>query len=490
MRNFVSHRQHQYRPKLTQKILKNLYILLFINILAINILNAQSIKTDSNYVLNINDLYQIILDEHPLSQKARLLPKQAQNMLMMAKGGFDPTVAADFSSKTFKDKNYWTYRDAYLKIPTWIGADLKLAFEDNGGDLLDGSNQTPNSGLNYVGFAIPLGRGLVIDQRRAALKQARFFENQSEAEQNADLNKLLLQATKDYSAWYVAYQSFVFLDDAYNLASQRDEFVRQRVLLGDAAPIDSVEAVLATQQRLLERNTVLLDLENRRLMVSNYLWADDVPLQIQSNVVPIRNIENLGLIAQDSLQRAIDFAQRFHPNIEKINFKGKILDIDRRLAREMLKPEINIDAGILQQNSAFSVGIDRGFIADNYKIGASVYIPIFLRKERGKLGLSQLKVIDNGLDFIFEQQLIGNEVRMAYNQIKNLEQQLALSQVMVSNYTILRDGEKTRFDNGESSVFLINAREAKLVEARIKNADIESKLIKAVAEWRFSIGLF
>ena len=94
------------------------------------------------------------------------------------------------------------------------------------------------------------------------------------------------------------------------------------------------------------------------------------------------------------------------------------------------------------------------------------------------------------MELSFGYQTIQNDLRMAFEQIKTLETQLQLAQRMISNYETLRNGEKIRFDNGESSVFLINAREAKLLEAEVKYAELQGKLQKAIAEWRFALGGF
>ena len=39
----------------------------------------------------------------------------------------------------------------------------------------------------------------------------------------------------------------------------------------------------------------------------------------------------------------------------------------------------------------------------------------------------------------------------------------------------MRQSEQTRFENGESSVFLLNTREAVLVSTRLKLAELQAK---------------
>ena len=49
-------------------------------------------------------------------------------------------------------------------------------------------------------------------------------------------------------------------------------------------------------------------------------------------------------------------------------------------------------------------------------------------------------------------------------------------------------GEQVRFDNGESSVFLLNAREAGLVTARVKLAELQAKYAQTQATLRWAAG--
>ena len=52
----------------------------------------------------------------------------------------------------------------------------------------------------------------------------------------------------------------------------------------------------------------------------------------------------------------------------------------------------------------------------------------------------------------------------------------------------LRNGEQIRFENGESSVFLLNSREASLVSARVKLAELQAKYAQTQATLRWAAG--
>ena len=57
--------------------------------------------------------------------------------------------------------------------------------------------------------------------------------------------------------------------------------------------------------------------------------------------------------------------------------------------------------------------------------------------------------------------------------------QVRLGAEMVVNNERLLSGENQRFSAGESSLFLVNAREVPLIDARIRQVDLEARLRKA-----------
>lgn len=70
---------------------------------------------------------------------------------------------------------------------------------------------------------------------------------------------------------------------------------------------------------------------------------------------------------------------------------------------------------------------------------------------------------------------VQTTVRTVANAWKALRAQLQLQKQVGQNAERVRQSEQTRFENGESSVFLLNTREAALVSARLKLAELQAK---------------
>ena len=83
----------------------------------------------------------------------------------------------------------------------------------------------------------------------------------------------------------------------------------------------------------------------------------------------------------------------------------------------------------------------------------------------------------------------SNKIEQYKNELKVLEQQTLLFSQLVKNYDALLTAEKRNFDAGESSLFLVNAREMALIDAQTKQIEIQAKFNKAKAGVLWAIGV-
>ncbi|MEJ2004051.1 MAG: TolC family protein, partial [Cyclobacteriaceae bacterium] len=114
---------------------------------------------------------------------------------------------------------------------------------------------------------------------------------------------------------------------------------------------------------------------------------------------------------QELLLQLVDLARTNHPDLQKLRLKNESLIVERSLARENLKPRIDLKYHFLNQPVA-PEGWNSDFTwQDNYRVGVDFEFPIFLRKERGKLGLTNIKIWDNALQQDFAERQIINDIK-------------------------------------------------------------------------------
>ena len=445
---------------------------------------------DPAEVLTLLEFHRLILQHHPVASQAALLTEQARQELRMARGAFDPEVSSKLYRKEYNGKEYYNLWSNTLRIPTWFGPAFVAGYEQTEGQYLNPEERTPDRGLSYAGISVPLGQGLLIDERRAIIRQASLMQGIAEAERVKLINKLLLQATKDYWDWLLYFREMQLYQEALELADFRLKGVRIRVQEGDLAAIDTVEALVAVQDRLVMLQQAQLAYNNSRLMVATHLWGPEmVPLELQEKVFPALLGSELTALPEDSVQQLLVIAKANHPELRKLSLKGQQLEVEQRFAANKLLPKLNAEYNVLQSDFYLNSDVlERQHMGANYKLGVSFSMPLFLREARGKLQLTRAKQQANSLELIQTTREIENNLLAAFNEWQALEEQIILLERMVENAEALRNGEVIRFQNGESSLFLVNAREVKLMEAQLKLYALRTKYAKAKTLLYWSAG--
>lgn len=450
-------------------------------------------QTDTAKVFSYRDYYDLVLKNHPVLRQANSLSDQAKGELLMAKGGFDPKLDVNFDRKYFENKTYFNFWDNQLKVPLyWGGIDLKAGFERNIGDVLGTDIRTPIDGLSYVGLNVPVLQRFVIDERRATLQNARIFQNIAEAERIKMINKLVLTAAKEYWDWYFAYRNQLLIKEFYELADQRFQLVSKRVVQGDLPAIDTADAQVTLLDRRVMFEQATVDLQNARLRLSNHLWdANGAPLELPEMAVP--QLSAGQVIDAAALANLLEAARLRHPEIRKLDLKAEQLNVDERLGREMLKPRFDIGISSLNYMHRHLTGLripDTGTFPPFYKLNVDFSLPLLFRKERGKLEVIRVKQFQNTLELQQLRRDINNDVQAAYNDVKNLEGQIIQQQIAVQRQAQVLRAEEQRFSIGESQLFLVNQREAKLNELSVKLESMKAKYEKAKATLLFAAGTF
>ena len=460
----------------TQKYL----LVLMIGVLGSQPLYSQALGQD---VLTPEDFIKQIRLYHPIAKQADIQVKIANAELLIARGGFDPFVNVDANRKTFDGKNYYNYNNPELKIPTPVGIDIKTGLESNGGNFL---NEEATAGrTSYLGLDIPLAKGLMMDKRRAVLQQAKIFRSQSEQERLAILNDLLFNAYTSYWEWAGAFQLYNIYGKFVDVANNRLRLVRIAYNNGDRAAIDTIEAFTQVQNYQLQQSEALLQLNDTRIELSNYLWmANDTPYQLALQYAP-DTIQFVINIAPQELDALVQLSAQQNPLIKTYQFKLNSLEVERKLKFQSLLPTLNLNANLLNRDYYVLKGVDALLLQNNYKWGIQFKLPLFLREGRGEYRKTQLKIKETDLEFTRKRWQIENKIRSYYNENILLQQQLQTTQSMYNNYFSLLRNEELKFNQGESSLFLINTRETKVLELLQKQVELRIKYFKSryAIEW-------
>lgn len=408
---------------------------------------------------------------HPVARQANLLAGMGAARLQESRGGFDPKIEVDYGSKEYQGKTYYDRLNAAFKIPTWYGVEFKGQFEQNEGDYLNPSEVIPSDGLYSAGVSLSLAKGLWTNERMAALRKARFFEQQTKAERDLLLNQIIFDASQAYFVWVQAYLDELVYRRFLDNANIRLNGIRQSARSGEIAAIDTVEARIALDNRKLSLEQARVRLRDAALNLSNFLWGEnDTPLELRETVKPEDkpNVE-AGLALPEFSVDLVDLEN--HPKLRALEYKIRGLEVDKRLKVNQLLPEINLEYNFLTETP------DRiaAFETQQYKGGLTFKMPLFLRKERGALRIAQFKLQDARLEFDNTSIGIRNKVASLRFELSSFDKQNLLIRDVVLNYERLLQAEERKFGFGESSLFLLNSRERALIDARLKANEVQYK---------------
>lgn len=414
---------------------------------------------------------------HPLVKRANLEVSKAQAGLMAARGAFDPKIEVDFDKKQFKGKEYYSLLNSSFKIPTWYGIEVKAAFDNSEGLYVNPQNVTPNSGLTSLGLSVPVGQGLFINQRMADLRAARLQVQLGQAERKLRAAEVLYNAAVAYFNWKKAFDEAELYQNYLGAARERYNGVSGLIALGDKPAIDSVETGITVRNRQLGLMEASLKLTKARLEMENFLWVEDVPVALADGIFPEKALAESVKETLRTNSLAAATATDEHPKLQSLQNKLAILEVERRLKANMLLPRLDLSYNYLSEPSYID-----NYRFEDYKIGVNFSFPLFLRKERGSLGLAKLKLQDTQLELDFERVRLNNKISAQQTEIESLTQQQAVIDRLVEDYTTMVRSEERLFSFGESSVFLINSRENSLISARLQQIANQNRYFISNAE--------
>ena len=430
--------------------------------------------------ITLNDFLKLVKENHPIAKAAVLTNSSGIWEVLQSKGAFDPVLNFNGNQKKFKGNDYFTYSQTQLKIPVFYGFDIKTGYERNYGNFLDNESITPNSGLTNIGIQLSLFDVLLTDERRYQYRTAKINALQLKNEGNKILSKLLYDASKEYAEWFLTYSYNLVRINALTLAEERFKNTRSRFLGGDLPSIDTIDAYSELQKRQIELAQSRFELNIKRLKVSIFLWKDSIPYNLSESAIP----------SQTKAKKIDLSADSTNPEIIKINLKINQLKLDQKIAFRSFFPDINLGYNLLYQSDKLKSPFEDNYAGNNYKMMGGIYFPILMRKSRGKYNLvdnknkvailelkDALRTLQNNLDINKKEEIYLNS--QLESQLQNID-----------IFNQLVNAERKRYLIGESTVFLMNARELKFIESKYKLIDFQAKLLKNWSEYYYLAGRF
>ncbi|MEJ5050398.1 TolC family protein [Chryseobacterium culicis] len=428
--------------------------------------------------LSAQEFISIVKNYHPLAMKYQLQNKIAHSEITRARGGFDPVLSGKLGEKNIDGTPYYRQKNLELGIPTWYGIDITAGYNHLEGEKLNSSDT--KGGLYSFGISVPLAKNLLYDKRRAMLDQAKFALKMTEAEQSVLTNELLLEAENTYWEWVQNFEIYQLQAKAVEINRKRLHLIKKTFEYGERAAIDTVEAQSQLQSFELKQKEAYLNFIKSTQQLQLFLWKDNREIyEITQLIYPGDNLSDHSAYSDFEflLREFRNKEVNNHLSILYYNQKHYILESERRLKWQSFLPKLDFMYNFFNKENYPSDYLP--LFDNNFQYGLKLEIPVFQREAKANYQMAKMKIEQNSFDTQLKKRELDIKIETYKNELTNYQIQISLSQNNFVNYQKLLTAEETKYSNGESSLFLINSRENKMIDAQEKFISVRTKFLKS-----------
>lgn len=431
--------------------------------------------------ITIEQFLDEVLAANPASISADLENDIASATLRNAQGGFDPAFNLEYEYKTKDGAPTVDVLNAGLELPlsTIFGPKFIAKYKRGEGSRVSNVDRTALDGEASIGVKVPILQGIFTDKRRALLAKATFRLDLAKANQREQQNELLREASLAYWSWAEAYGQMDVAKAVLDLAITRYKGIAERVRRGEAAPIDSVEALLEVEKRRGDFLKAERKAESATIKLSVFLWNQDgspKPLTAVPKKLPL-----LPSISSFQIQNDKRIALVQRPEIGQIEFEQRSAAIDLAFNSEFQRPFIELSAEAMQYKFS-TIGVN------DYRFGLTVSQPLFFREANSNVQLAEIKVRRTDLKRLEVERKVLASVDDAVSAIERAKERVEVAEREVQYAFLVQEGERRKFQIGESTVLILNLRERATAEARNKLVEARADYLRAVSDYLWATG--
>lgn len=428
--------------------------------------------------LTLESVLQTVDSHHPKLRGARLLQGVARAKVTEKQGAFDPAAGFETayqrynsSSSPGKARDYTSLAGTVFRTDP-SGVKWEAGWLNNQGAVKSPASSTGDVGEIYLEAKVPLLRGLNMNDKLVGLRQAELAAEQMDESYTRVRLLTLLEAGASYLNWVTATVATEVVEENLELAKVRAEQVKMSISAGDRPAIDQIEADREVQKRLEEVRKARRESAKHAFKLALYLWnsqgeAQEVPTEaLAPDQLPQSQTKTFD-VGEAQLR-----ALKQRPELKVLKLESSIIDWDRRLAENEKLPQLDL---------ALRPGYDVGGsgVGFTMKAGLQLVIPLATRTADGRSRAASLKLEKLDLEQVEMVRRILLQVQDAANELEASQQRLEASLEVYRLARELEEGERRKFEFGDSSLFLVNSRERSTLAAALKVLELRNEVAQA-----------
>jgi outer membrane protein, heavy metal efflux system len=432
-------------------------------------------------------VFDHVLEQFPSVRMAQNDLQIAEGEQVAADGAFDILLQGAYTENSGDYEN--EVLSARLLKPTALfGLDLYAGFKKSDGNLAvyDEEWRTLDRGEWSVGGKLPLLRDFLIDDRRGRVKKANFGREQRNYQLQATELEQVRNALHRYWDWVLAGKRLLIQRGLLQIAEQRDVWLLKRSKAGDIPRFernDNLRSILQRRSSVMQSEVFL-----EQAISELGFFIDDsqlkkqlfTPRELTRDTVPLVQTS----LTQKSYTELADLALQQRPDLKALQMQIEQNKVDESLASNRFLPKLDLQAQFSRDDGTGSTSLDD----DNVKAMVNLELPLQYRAIRGRQAQvrAQTQRLNN------QKQLLKQRIEADIQAIKkNLDIALQRRELALEEFALaqnLEKGERTRLNQGETNVLIVNLREQATAEAELRLAETTVEAMKHWISLKVSIG--
>ena len=131
-------------------------------------------------------------------------------------------------------------------------------------------------------------------------------------------------------------------------AKKRLEGIEALSNIGERASVDTIEAAIFYQTRLLDLQNAEIDNLKSTNELSTFLWQNNEPSLPTKKYEALDSLDSYYTKAKTSLAEIFNLLNIQNPILSKYGALQNVLDVEVRLKKEMIKPILNVKYNIIK----------------------------------------------------------------------------------------------------------------------------------------------
>lgn len=405
--------------------------------------------------------------------------------LLAAESRFDLAVRGGYDGSSLGGYPNDTYRASVERPIEFNGMSLTGGYQLGQGSFAsyDGKRQTDSAGEFRTGFRAPLLRDRSIDSRRAELYKAVIGRKIADLGVDQQRLAIVQMATRRYYDWMAAGRRLGVAESVLKVAEERDQQLKDAASIGLIPRIDVTDnkrAILARRNQVIEARRAL-ELAAIDLSLF-YRDANGQPSLVSPDLLP-PDFPALKDLTEQRLADDVELALKRRPEVRRFAAQKEQVEIDRKLARNQLLP--NIDLALSYSRNAGDRIVRRG----PDELQASLIFDLSVQRRQAKsrdlAAGARIRQFDERERFARDQ--VAAEVQDAYSAVRAAYGRAQVQRQELEVARELEEAERARFQLGDGTLFLVNLREQATFDTAIRELSATNEYFRAWALYEYAI---